>query len=107
MCKNEIHIVTLYFITDRREKPMLSEEIAKLESENRHLKALLEEIKVNLVKTKDCTHCKFYMQYYGRTGGVYHKVYAGHCACEVPVKKRKGKKEPVPDDTCLCFEGRI
>lgn len=35
---------------------MLSEEIAKLESENRHLKALLEEIKINPAKIKDCTH---------------------------------------------------
>ena len=86
---------------------MLSEEIAKLESENRHLKALLEEIKVNPVKIKDCTHCKFYMQHYCRINGVYREIYAGHCTCEVPIKKRKGKTHPVPDDTCLCFEGRI
>lgn len=86
---------------------MLSEEIAKLESENRHLKALLEEIKVNPVKIRDCTHCRFYIQHYRRCGGAYYKIYAGHCTCEVPMKKRKGKKEPAPNDTCMYFEEKI
>lgn len=83
---------------------MLSEEIAKLERENSYLKALLEEIETNPAKMKNCTDCKFYRQHYCKQDGVYYKIYAGHCICGIPAKKRKGKKEPFPDDTCLYFE---
>ncbi len=67
---------------------MLSEQIAELELE----------------KPKKCEKCKYYIQHYGRTvTGVYFKLYTGHCTCGVPVKQRRGKKEPTPDDTCSCF----
>jgi len=55
MCNN------ILFYHKKEEKPMLSQEIAELESENRRLKALLEEIKAEPAKIKDCTHCRFYM----------------------------------------------
>ncbi len=38
--------------------------------------------------------------------GIYFKLYTRHCTCGVPIRQRKGKKEPIPDDTCSCFESR-
>lgn len=77
---------------------MLSEKIAELEVENIKFKNLLKS------KSKKCENCKYYIQHYGRTvTGVYFKLYIGHCTCGVPVKQRRGKKEPTPDDTCFCF----
>ncbi len=86
---------------------MLSEQIAELELENKELKELLKQVNEGIPKSKKCENCKFYIRHYGRaSNGVYFNLYTGHCTCGVPVKQRRGKKEPTPDDTCSCFESR-
>lgn len=86
---------------------MLSEEIKKLEEENKRLKVLVGRIQEGIPRPKNCENCKNYIQHYGRDSwGTYYKIYRGHCRCDVPVKKRKGKSVPTPEDTCLCFEER-
>lgn len=85
---------------------MILQEIAELMKENKELKVKLEEqkLKVEGKKPEMCANCKHYIQHYGRTdNGVYFKIHAGHCTCDVPVKKG-GKKRPVPDDSCQYFE---
>ena len=86
---------------------MLSEQIAELELENKELKEKLKQVNEGIPKLKKCEKCKYYIQHYGRDiNGVYFKIYIGHCVCGVTVKQRKGKTNPVPDDTCSCFESR-
>ena len=86
---------------------MLTEEIKKIEDENQHLKVLLGQMLGDIPRPKNCRNCKNYTQHYIRDDwGAFHKINMGHCRCEVPIKKRKGKSEPAPDDTCLCFEER-
>ena len=84
---------------------MLAEEIAKLEGENQRLKELIKQMMGDVPKPKNCQNCKHYVQHYRMDDwGRFHKIYIGHCNCEVPIKKRNGKKEPNPEETCLCFE---
>lgn len=84
---------------------MLSEAIEKLEQENAKLKELLKRTYENTPKPKQCDYCKHYIRHYGKKrDGSYYRIYTGHCICGVPTSKRKGKKEPTPEDTCLCFE---
>lgn len=84
---------------------MLSDELKKIEDENQRLKVLVQQMLGSVPKRKNCESCKHYIQHYGRNAwGTYFKINAGHCICEVPTKKRKGKSEPTPEDTCLCFE---
>jgi len=86
---------------------MLSSQIMELESENRQLRELLQRLNEDISKPKDCGHCRHYVQHYARNGyNDFHIVYMGHCTCGVPINKRKGKKYPAPDDTCMCFEER-
>lgn len=55
-------------------------------------------------KKKNCENCEYYTQHYARTSqGTYFKINVGHCVCHVPIKERKGKKYPKPDDICTCF----
>lgn len=84
---------------------MLSQQVLKLEEENQRLRELLKRADETIPKPKQCQNCKHYIQHYARvSGGNYHKIYAGHCTCKVPMGQRKGKKDPIPEDTCLCFE---
>lgn len=86
---------------------MLSEEIKKLEDENRCLKVMVGQMLEDLPRPRNCENCKYYVQHYGRDRwGTYYKVYIGHCMCNVPIKTRKGKSKPTPEDNCLCFEER-
>ena len=92
---------------------MLSNEVTKLEQENRALKKALRELKEkmekgNILKPKSCQYCAHYMQHYIKTSGIpfgegYSPIYAGHCIKGVPVKLG-GKRNPKPDDTCPYFE---
>lgn len=87
---------------------MLAEQIKKLENDNARLLEILRLRTENIPKPKECRDCKHYRQHYCKDEfGTYFKVYAGHCICKVSTKKRKGKKEPTPEDTCLCFQERI
>ena len=83
---------------------MLSQEIANLESENQRLKAQLARMGESIQKPKNCASCKYYVQHYMRVSGGYYPLHFGHCVCGVPIKERKGKKEPIASNTCLCFE---
>lgn len=87
---------------------MLSQKVQELELQNRRMAVIIEDItKSNVPKPKNCENCKHYIQHYYRTEyGAYYKLYTGHCICGVPTKKRKGKKNPTPEDTCLCYEER-
>lgn len=86
---------------------MLANQVKELENENQRLKALLQKLREDIPKPKDCKHCEHYIQHYARNGyNDFHIVYMGHCVCGVPAGKRKGKKNPTPDDTCMCFEER-
>ena len=83
---------------------MLSEEIAKMERENRQLKELLQRVNESTAKPKQCKNCKYYIQHYGRSADrQYFPVNFGHCICGVQIKKRR-TKQMKPEDTCLCFE---
>jgi len=85
---------------------VLSQQVKKLETENRELKLLLQEMRKSnegQKESKKCGYCKHYMQYYGRHNETYFKIYAGHCMAGVPVK-HGGKRKPVPDDSCPYFE---
>lgn len=87
---------------------MLAEKIQALEYENVKLKELLKLQEENILKPKECGNCKYYIQHYGKSaGGIYFKLYTGHCTCGVPVRKRKGKKNPEPEDTCTCFQEKM
>ncbi len=102
-----IGIIIFYYTIKKKEVLMLSEQIAELELENKELKELLKQVNEGIPKSKKCENCKFYIRHYGRaSNGVYFNLYTGHCTCGVPVKQRRGKKEPTPDDTCSCFESR-
>ncbi len=84
---------------------MLSSEVSKLEAENQKLKEMLKIMGEDIPKPKDCRHCKNYIQYYCRDmHGNFHTIYAGHCICRVPARKRNGKRNPAPEETCLCYE---
>lgn len=86
---------------------MLSEQIAELELENEKLKEKLQQANEGIPKAKKCEKCKYYIRHYGRASdGIYFNLYTGHCICGVPIKQRKGKKNPALDDTCSCFESR-
>ena len=86
---------------------MISEKVQALELENKRLRTLILSQSESIPQPKDCEHCKHYIRHYGRDNyGTYFKLYSGHCACSVPARKRKGKKSPAPEDTCLCFEKR-
>lgn len=92
---------------------MLSNEVTKLEQENRNLKRAIYELKTkmeqgNALRPKSCQYCRYYMQHYVKTSGYpfqkeYSPIYEGHCVRGVPVKKG-GKRSPRPDDTCPYFE---
>lgn len=91
---------------------MLSNEIAKLEQENRVLKAAMEKLqetmeKNQIVKPRCCQYCKNFIQHYMKDmssfGSRYTPIYAGHCTCGVPISKG-GKRNPKPDDTCPYFD---
>lgn len=92
---------------------MLSNEVIKLEQENRALRRALRELKEkmeqgNILKPKSCQYCKHYMQHYIKNSGTpfegeYSPIYDGHCIKGVPVKVG-GKRNPKPDDTCPYFE---
>lgn len=91
---------------------MLSEQIRKLESENRTLREELSELKRKmeadeLPKPKSCKYCKNFVQYYIKGGRAYTSeyvpIYNGHCLCDVPISKGK-KRNPKPDDSCPYFE---
>ena len=83
---------------------MLAQEILKLEHENQRLKEQLAQLGEDFHKPKNCVSCKHYVQHYIRVSGGYYPLYFGHCVCGVPIKERKGKKDPALNDTCLCFE---
>lgn len=83
---------------------MLAEQIKKLEYENTKLKELLKLQEENIPKPKECGNCRYFVRHYGKLDGIYYKLYVGHCICKVPIKKRKGKKEPTVEDTCTCFQ---
>ena len=86
---------------------MLSEEIKKIEDENHRLKVLVGQMLDEIPRPRNCESCEYYVQHYGRDSwGTFYKIYRGHCRCGVPAKKRKGKSEPEPEDTCLCFKER-
>lgn len=87
---------------------MLSQKVQELELQNRRLKTLIEKnIQAGIPKPKNCENCEHFMQYYWRDDyGTFHKIYAGRCVCGVPIKIRKGKKNPSPEDMCLCYEER-
>lgn len=92
---------------------MVSNEVKKLEYENRILRTALEEIqkkmeKNEMAKPKSCQYCKYFVQHYAKGGFPAHtkeyiEIYAGHCARGVPIKKG-GKRNTSPDDTCPYFE---
>lgn len=92
---------------------MLAQEIRKLENENHVLKEQLKELSKKMeqnevVKPKSCQYCKHYIQHYIKGGypvftEKYVPIYAGHCACGVPISKGR-KRRPSPDDTCPYFE---
>lgn len=88
---------------------MLSDKIRELELENRRLSKLIKDaVAADIPKLRNCETCKYFRQYYCRDKyGTYYKVYTGHCMCGVPIKERKGKKMPTPEDTCTCFEKRF
>jgi len=86
---------------------MLAEKIQALEYENAKLKELLKLQEEDVPKPKECGNCKFFIRHYGKQGGVYYKLYEGHCTCGVPIKQRKGKKNPTLEDTCTCFEETV
>ena len=83
---------------------MLAEEIAKLEGENQRLKVLVNQMMGNIPKPKNCQNCKYYVRHYGKRNDVYYPLHFGHCICGVPIKERRGKKNPTLNDTCLCFK---
>lgn len=100
--------LTLYCITNLGGSAMLAEEIEKLEYENAKLRELLKLQQEDIPKPKQCKNCKYFRQHYSRTEyGNYFKLYMGHCICGVPTGKRKGKKNPTPEDTCICFQENI
>lgn len=87
---------------------MLAQDVLNLEKENIRLKTELEDLKEKIssgsvAKPKSCRYCRHYIQHYGKSGGTYYEIHAGHCTCGVPVKKG-GKRLPVPDDSCQYFE---
>ena len=93
-------------------KPMVAQEIIKLEQENTVLRRALEEIgnkieQNKVLKPKSCQYCKNYIQHYIKGGegstSEYVSIYDGHCVSGVPIKKG-GKRNPKPDDTCPYFE---
>lgn len=86
---------------------MLAEKIQALEYENVKLKELLKLQEENIPKPKEYKNCRYFVRHYGKTDGIYYKLYEGHCTCKVPIKKRKGKKDPTLEDTCLCFKAGI
>lgn len=85
---------------------MLSQKVQELELENKRLVMIIEDItKSDVAKPKNCGNCKYYRQHYCRDRyGTYYGVYSGFCDCNVPVKRRRGKTKPTPEDTCLCYE---
>lgn len=84
---------------------MISEKVQKLELENKRLGELIVKINENIPKPKDCKNCRHYVQHYFKDEyGNFCMLYMGHCTCGVPIGKRKGKKHPSLEDTCLCFE---
>ncbi len=94
-------------MSSKEDAIMLSSEILKLETENQELKEMLRILSKDTSKPKDCRHCKYYIQYYCRDNhGNFRTIYAGHCICGVPSRKRNGKRNPTPEETCLCYEGR-
>lgn len=91
---------------------MLSNEVIRMEQENKELRAALKELadrmeKSEVLKPRSCQYCRNYIQHYMKTFGKYNRefvpVYAGHCVCNVPGKRSRVRKKN-PDDTCPYFE---
>lgn len=83
-------------------------EVRKLEEENQNLRDAIEELgrkmeRNEVLKPKSCQYCLYYIQHYRKkNNGEFVPIYAGHCVCEVPVKKGR-KSNPAPDNTCPYF----
>lgn len=83
---------------------MLSDQVQKLEYENRTLKTQLEELKERYSDIpscpKKCEYCQHYHQHYIRSGSQYVRTNDGHCVAGCRIKSRKG------NETCKYFAER-
>ncbi len=82
---------------------MLSEQVTRLEKENKALKMKVELLMRQLEsdpdrKPKMCKECKFFIQHYGKNRSEYFKINEGHCVVGKRIKERSA------DATCEYFE---
>lgn len=85
---------------------MLSNQVQKLETENRELretvvflKKQFDLFKENQKQAEACRYCKFYHQHYGKIDGEYYAINCGHCS-HLRIKARQQM------DKCEYFEVR-
>lgn len=83
---------------------MLSEQVTRLEKENKALKMKVELLIQQLEsdpdrKPKMCRECKFFIQHYGKGRSGYFKINEGHC-----VAGRRTKNREAEGKTCEYFE---
>lgn len=82
---------------------MLSNEVERLENQNRKLRAAIEILQAkfqedeSVAKPMACEYCKFYLRHYVKLEGKFIRTGCGHCV-HGRMKKRN------PKDSCEYFE---
>ena len=82
---------------------MLSNEVERLENQNRKLRAAIEILQAkfqedeSVAKPMACEYCKFYLRHYVKLGSRFARTGCGHCV-HGRTKHRK------PKDSCEYFE---
>lgn len=83
---------------------MLSNEVERLEDQNRKLKLAIEKLQIKFEeesgekRPKACQYCKFYLRHYVKAGNHFLKTGCGHCVHGSRTKTRK------PNVSCEYFE---